>query len=188
VQKALQPPLEREPGSPVARLRMTLLILTLSLLAAPAALAQKVTVEFDQATDFSKYKSFAIRNGQLNSRNPALNSELVKKQIETDIANDLTARGLTEVSDHPDLNVVYHFGSARKNEIETYPAGWRGWGTRVVRVPYAEGTLVIDLRDTSVHSLVWRGISSEEKSDATKIEGKLDSMVKKALAKYPPKK
>jgi len=81
VQKALQPPLEREPGSPVARLRMTLLILTLSLLAAPAALAQKVTVEFDQATDFSKYKSFAIRNGQLNSRNPALNSELVKKPV-----------------------------------------------------------------------------------------------------------
>jgi hypothetical protein len=110
----------------------------------------------------------------------------VKKRIETDIVNDLTARGLTEVSDHPDLNVVYHFGSARKQEIEAYPAGW--WGTRMVRVPYAEGTLVMDLRDTSVHSLVWRGIASEEKSDATKIEGKLDSMVKKALEKYPPKK
>jgi hypothetical protein len=55
-------------------------------------------------------------------------------------------------------------------------------------VPYAEGTLVIDLRDTSVHSLVWRGIASEEKSDAAKIQGKLDDMVKKALAKYPPKK
>ena len=66
--------------------------------------------------------------------------------------NNLTARGLTVASDHPDLNVVYHFGSARKTEIEAYPAGW--WGTRFVRVPYAEGTLVIDLRDTSVHSLV----------------------------------
>jgi Domain of unknown function (DUF4136) len=84
---------------------MTMLVLTLSLLAAHAAVAQKVTVEFDQAADFSKYKSFAIRNGQLNSRNPALNSELVKKQIETDIVNGLTARGLTEVSEHPDLNV-----------------------------------------------------------------------------------
>jgi uncharacterized protein DUF4136 len=81
---------------------------------------------------------------------------------------------------------VYHFGSARKTEIEAYPAGW--WGTRYVRVPYSEGTLVIDLRDTSVHSLVWRGISSEEKSDATKVEGKLDRMVKKALEKYPPKR
>jgi len=154
-----------------------------------SAFAQKVTVEFDQAADFTKFKTFAIRNGQLNSRNPALNSELVKKQIEADIVKDLSTRGLTQVSSGPaDLNVVYHFGSARKTEVEAYPAGWRGWGTRYVRVPYAEGTLVIDLRDTSTHSLVWRGISSEEKSDAAKISGKLDDMVKKSIEKYPPKK
>jgi hypothetical protein len=188
VQKTFPPRRTRESSSSVRAPRMSRLILTLtlSLLAAHAAPAQKVTVQFDQAADFSKYKTFAIRNGQLNSRNPALNSELVKKQIEADIVNDLTARGLTAVSEHSDLNVVYHFGSARKTEIEAYPAGW--WGTRYVRVPYAEGTLVIDLRDASVHSLVWRGISSEEKSDATKVERKLDRMVKKALEKYPPKK
>ena len=34
----------------------------------------------------------------------------------------------------------------------------------------------------------WRGIASEEKSDGTKIEGKLDDMVKKSIEKYPPKK
>jgi hypothetical protein len=54
-------------------------------------------------------------------------------------------------------------------------------------VPYTEGTLVIDLRDPATRSLLWRGIASEEKNDATKIEGKLDDMVRKALAKYPPK-
>ena len=138
--------------------------LYMNLLLSPAVFAQKVTVEFDQSADFAKYKTFMIRNGQLNSKNPALNSELVKKQIEDDIRRDLTARGLTEVSEHPDLNVVFHFGSARKTELETYPAGWRGWGTRVVRVPYAEGTLVIDLRDTSIHSLVWRGIAVKKKA------------------------
>ena len=138
--------------------------LYMNLLLSPAVFAQKVTVEFDQSADFAKYKTFMIRNGHLNSKNPALNSELVKKQIEDDIRRDLTARGLTEVSEHPDLNVVFHFGSARKTELETYPAGWRGWGTRVVRVPYAEGTLVIDLRDTSIHSLVWRGIAVKKKA------------------------
>jgi hypothetical protein len=164
-------------------------VLILSLFAAHVALAQKVTVEFDQAADFSKYRTFAIRSGQLNSKNAALNSELVKKQIETDIARDLGARGLMEVTSGPsDLNVRYTFGSARKVETEAYPAGWYGWGTRIVRVPYAEGTLVIDLRDPTTRSLVWRGISSEEKSDPSKIEGKLDKMVKKALDRYPPKK
>ena len=167
-------------GSPVR-------VILLAFLLAQFGFAQKVTVEFDQGADFSSYKTFAIRNGQLNSRNPALNSEMVKKRIEADLERNLTARGLTEASGRPDLNVVYHFGSARKTELESYPAGWRGWGTRVVRVPYAEGTLVIDLRDTNTHSLVWRGVASEEKSDAAKIEGKLDDMVRKPLEKYPPK-
>jgi len=158
------------------------------LFAAHCAFAQKVTVEFDQTADFSKYKTFAIRGGELNSKNPALNSELVKKRIEADIVRSLTNRGLEEAATGPsDLNIRYHFGSARKVELESYPAGWYGLGTRVVRVPYAEGTLVIDLRDPTTLSLVWRGIASEEKSDASKIEGKLDDMVKKSLEKYPPK-
>jgi len=159
----------------------------LAALSGALAWAQKITVEFDQAADFTKYKTFAIRDGQLNSRNPALNSELVKKKIEADIARDLTARGLEMTTGRSDLNVRYHFGSVRKAEIERYPAGWRGFGTRVVRVPYTEGTLVIDLRDPSTRSLVWRGIASEEKSDGTKIEGKLDDMVRKSIDKYPPK-
>jgi hypothetical protein len=162
-------------------------VLLLLMAAALGALAQKVTIEFDQAADFGKYKTFAIRGGQLNSKNPALNSELVQKRIDADIERGLTARGLTMVSGPSDLNVRYRLGTARKAEIETYPAGWRGLGTRVVRVPYTEGTLVIDLRDPGTRSLVWRAIASEEKSDAIKIEGKLDDMVKKSLEKYPPK-
>ena len=162
-------------------------VILLTWLAATGAWAQKITVEFDQAADFGKYKTFNIRDGQLNSKNPALNSELVKKRIERDIERYLTARGLEMTSGRADLNVRYRFGSARKAEIERYPAGWRGLGTRVVRVPYTEGTLVIDLRDAGARSLVWRGIASEEKSDGAKIEGKLDDMVRKALERYPPK-
>ena len=164
-------------------------LLVLGLLAAQGARAQKVTMEFDQTLDFSRYKTFAIRDGQLNSRNPALNSELVKKQIEADIQNDLTAKGLTMATSGPaDLNVRYTFGAARKTELEAYPAGWYGMGTRYVRVPYSEGTLVIDMRDPTTRSLVWRAIAAEDKSDATKIQGKINDMVKKSIDKYPPKK
>ena len=158
------------------------------LLAASALWAQKINIEFDTAVDFAKFKTFAIRDGQLNSKNPSLNSELVRKRINTDIERGLTARGLARIeSGRSDLNVRYHFGSARKAELETYPAGWRGWGTRVVRVPYTEGTLVIDLRDPTTRSLVWRGISREENHDPYKIQAKLDDMVRKAIEKYPPK-
>ena len=91
------------------------------------------------------------------------------------------------VPEKADLNVRYRLGSARRTEVETYPAGWRGWGVRRVRVPYTEGTLVIDLRDPGSRSLVWRAIATEEKSDPAKIESKLDEMVKKSVEKFPPK-
>jgi hypothetical protein len=137
--------------------------LILICLTAFSATAQNIDVEFDQAANFEKYHTFAIREGQLNNRNPALNNEVVKKRIEANIE-----RGLTKVTSAADLNVRFHFGATRKAELDAYPAGWRGWGTRVVRVPYTEGTLVIDLRDPATRSLVWIGIAREDKSDAAK--------------------
>jgi uncharacterized protein DUF4136 len=162
-------------------------LLFFAMLGVHDAVAQKITVQFDQDADFSHFKTFTIRPGQLNSKNPALNSDLVRKRIDADIEKALTAKGLTEVASHADLNVLYRLGTDRGTQLDTYPAGWRGWGTRVVRVHYAEGTLVIDLRSRASHSLVWRGIAEEQKSDATKLEGKLDDMVKKSFQKYPPK-
>lgn len=162
-------------------------VIALALLTAAGALAQKVNIEFDRSVDFSKFHTFAIRAGNLNSRNPALNSELVRKQIDEDIIHFLTAKGLEVTTGKSDLNVRYTLGSARRVETEAYPAGWYGWGTRIVRVPYAEGTLVIDLRDPTTRSLVWRSIATEEQRDPTKLQGKLDNMVKKSFEKYPPK-
>jgi hypothetical protein len=156
--------------------------------AGPAALwAQKVNTEFDDAAPFSDYKTFAMRNARLNSKNPTLNSELTRKRIQNDIRRRLGEKGLVEVTEKPDLNIDFTLGTVRKLETEAYPAGWRGYGTRIVRVPYAEGTLVIDLRDTSKRALVWRAVAVEEKSDPMKLEGKLDDMVKKSFEKYPPK-
>ena len=160
----------------------------LAVVLTSSAFAQKVQIESDAAVDFTQFKTFAIRVQRLNSKNPALNSELVKKQINADIQKALTAKGLTFVeSGASHLNVRYTLGAAQKSELEAYPAGWRGWGTRVVRVPYTEGTLVIDLRDPSTRSLVWRAIAREDKSDASQVEGKLDDMVRKSIEKFPPK-
>ena len=162
--------------------------IALGLFAAALMLGQKIDIEADGGVDFSHFKTFAIREGQLNSKNPALNSELIRKKINADIQKALEAKGLTFVAaGQSDLNVRYTLGAVRKSEPEAYPAGWRGWGTRIVRVPFTEGTLVLDLRDPATKSLVWREIAREDKSDASKVEGKLDDMVKKSFDKYPPK-
>lgn len=164
-------------------------LFALGLLAVLGAFAQKVEMEFDRNADFARYRTFAIRDPRLNSRNPSLNSELVRKRLNDDIQKYLTAKGLSVVASGPsDLNVRYTLGAARRVETEAYPAGWYGLGTRIVRVPYAEGTLVIDLRDASTRSLVWRAIASDEKRDPAKLQGKLDDMVRKSIEKYPPKR
>lgn len=160
----------------------------LACLAASVGFAQKIDIESDPAVPFGKFHTFAIRDSRMNSKNPELNSELVRKRIDADIQKALEAKGLTFVArGKSDLNVRYTLGAVRKVDVEAYPAGWRGWGTRVVRTPFTEGTLVIDLRDPTTRSLVWRAIAREDKSDAFKVEGKLDDMVRKSFDKYPPK-
>jgi hypothetical protein len=149
---------------------------------------QKITMEFDEAQDFSDYRTYRIVDGALHSNNPSLNSPLVKKKIDGLIRKYLTMRGLTEVDNRPDLNIRYSLGSGRKTEIDRYPAGWRGYGTRVVAVHYTEGTLVMDLRDSKKHELVWRAIAIEDKTDPMKIQSSLEDMVRKSFEKYPPKK
>jgi hypothetical protein len=151
------------------------------------AWAQKVTMEFDQDSDFARFKTFYMNEGQINAKNPALNNDLVRKKIQAEIRKRLAEKGLVEVaSGQRDMNVRFSLGSARRQEVDVYPARW--WGTRRVVTGYTEGTLVIDLRDTKQKSLVWRAIAVEDKSDAPHIESKLDDMVKKAFDRYPPKK
>jgi hypothetical protein len=163
-------------------------VVSLLALAVGTALAQKVEIEFDESTDFAHYKTFHILEGQLNAKAAALNSDLTRRKIENEIRKRLTEKGLLEVESKPDLNVRFSLGSGRRTEVETYPAGWRGLGTRRVRVGYTEGTLVINFRDPARKELVWRSIAVEDKNDPMQISEHLDDMVKKSIEKYPPKK
>jgi hypothetical protein len=169
--------------------RTVLSLVAAVFLFAPGLLAQDVSVEFDQSTDFTKYKTFTVREGRLSARSPALNSELTKKNIQTEIEKALTAKGLSKAeAGVADLNVLFQFGANVRMETDTYPAGWRGLRTRVVRTPQNAGTMVIDLRDTATRSLIWRSTATETEPNPQKMSERLDDMVRKSIDKYPPKK
>ncbi len=159
----------------------------LLLLAVPAlAFAQKVTVEFDQAMEFSSLKTFKLQDGTLNSKDPSLNNDIVRKNLQNDIRQKLTAKGLTESNDKPDVIVSYSLGSSNRKQTERYPTRWGG--SRRVTTQYAEGTLVIDMRDPLRQELVWRAVAVADNHDAAKIQAKLGDMVKKSFDKFPPRK
>src|SRR5258708_5595505 len=90
------------------------------------------------------------------TRNPAIDNPLAPQKIRESINEQLRAKGLTMVERNPDLWVTYGVGTGRAVETEVYPAGLRGWGTRVVRVPATAGSLVIDLLNANTQQLMWR--------------------------------
>ncbi len=157
-----------------------------ALLCAGQVFAADVEVEFDESANFTNYKTFRMGAGDINAKGPALNNDLVKKQIENEIRVRLTAKKLTEVTGQADLTVRYTLGAAQRSDATAIPAGRLGRQRRVVRTKYTESTLIVDLLAT--RELVWRAIVSEDEKDPAKIASKLDDMVKKAIDKYPPKK
>jgi Domain of unknown function (DUF4136) len=154
------------PMKPSSCVRLLLAVGVLPL----TVLGQKIEIQWDHDTDFSQYRTFAMRPGFLNSRNPALNSDLVRHDLEDAIRKNLSSRGMKEVAETADLNVRFSLG--RVNRI-------------VAR--HGDGTLVIDLRDPQKRDVVWRGIAVDEKRGLRKVERNLESMVRRAIEKYPPK-
>jgi hypothetical protein len=165
-------------------------LLAFALLCAPfaqlAVYADDVDVEFDESANFANYKTFRIGAGDVNAKAPALNNDLIKKNIENELRIRLTAKKLTEVTGQADLTVRYALGAAQRTDATAIPAGRLGRQRRIIRTKYTEGTLIVDLLAT--RELVFRAIVSEDEKDPAKIASKIDEMVKKAIDKFPPKK
>jgi hypothetical protein len=161
--------------------------LAMIFLASSCAVAWKITAESDRGTDFSRYKTFAIRFGELNT-----SRDVAQTQIETAIAKGLTTRGLLMVSGKSDLEVHYYFGTANKSKFVNLPdfksMGRGSLGTHLENISYAEGTLVIVLFDPATQAVVWRVTAAEKKDDTREVDAKIEDLVRKAVETYPPKK
>ena len=177
---------------------MRFLLLTAACVA--ACWAQKIDTEFDKALDFTQFKTFAIREGKINAKDPLLSSELVEKNLHTAIVEQMKAKGLTEVDSKADLNVTFRLTDGTGKQQVLAPGqrmetvGPRGRVTerttrpRKASITQAKDTLVIDLRNTATKELAWRAVCVDQQDDPAKLEKHLPGMVAKAFQKYPPKK
>src|SRR5262249_1490769 len=92
-------------------------------LIAPVLIADDRNVDYDPQADFSKYKTFMFREGEILTKAPDLNSPLVRKKIDAAIRAQLVAKGLREVESQGDLVVTYRLGAAQRREVQNFPAG-----------------------------------------------------------------
>ena len=148
------------------------------------------SVDFDPQADFSQLHSFTVGPGLLQSTRPELRSDLVRKKIQQALRVELAGGGLHEAQQpaSADLFVGFRLGSADKRELERWPTGPWGRGSRYTINTYSEGTLVVDLYRQPGRELVWRGIYRDDESRASKIAENLPKSVHKLLDKFPPRK
>jgi Domain of unknown function (DUF4136) len=177
-------------------------LVALGLLVAGGCVGPKVRTDFDPSAEFSAFRTFAFTGLTDKDQGGVLDNSLLRKRIEEMVGQQLTAKGLRQVSldEHSDLLVHFWVGVKEKQRVESTgvvggaSAGRYGWrtgyyGGGVTTYEYQEGTLIVDLAESSKKELVWRativgtlGESQEKNIEMANIG------VAKAFEDYPPAK
>jgi hypothetical protein len=175
-------------------------VIVLILCSAVVLVADDHNVDFDKSVDFSKVNTFTIRPGKISSGRAELNNSLVNKKITDTIRTALTAKGMKETSERPDVTVEfsatgidYAIGPGRRaNQVGASrpPEERRGRGRGGDEpVDFSEGTLVIDVKTTAQPAvLIWRGVYHDKEKSSAKLAQKFPDDAKKLLSEYPRKK
>ncbi|MCU0245950.1 MAG: DUF4136 domain-containing protein [Bryobacter sp.] len=158
---------------------------------------QTVNYNYDQGTDFTKFKTYKWVEIK-GSTHP---DQLIEGQIKSAIESQLATKGLTKTdSDKADLYIGYQIGVDQEKQINAYNMGGGAWGyggrwgggmgtatTSTINI----GQLVIDMYDPAAKKLVWRGTGTKEINPTAKPDQRtknLNKGVEKMLKNYPPKK
>lgn len=154
----------------------------------------QISTDYAPGTDFSKYKTFTIKEG-----NPPKN-QIAAERVKSALTGALEAKGFKGASEGGDLNVFVHFQAGKETQLNTTGYGYGGWGgwrwggyggmqtTTVQEIP--TGTLVVDLVDGKTNNAVWRGIAKDEISTSATPEErnqKVADVFAALFENFPPK-
>jgi len=169
----------------------------IALLVPAAAMAQKVSYDYDKSANFAAFKTYAHKDGT------KVGQPLIDERIVAAIDAEMAAKGFTKSETAPDVFIVYHVAFDKQKDISTYssgygggygPYGW-GWGggmsTQTTQVrDILIGTLVVDMADAKKGQLAWRGMAVKEvKTQASpeKRDKSINEAMQKIFKNYPPK-
>jgi len=178
----------------------TIIAMLLLLAAAPAA-AQKVNIDYDKETDFTRFETFSWKATPEVSL--ADTSPLMHSRIKNAIEHQLTQRGLIEDPEDPDLYVTYYTEEKTEYRVHTSSYGYnhgRSWyrrgqagmssSTSTVST-FPKGTLVIDIWDARENKAVWRAttealVPSNPEKAARKIDQAIEKIANRWDKMYQP--
>jgi Domain of unknown function (DUF4136) len=162
-----------------------------------------VTTDYDKTTSFSQYKTFDFY--QLTDKSGSV-SDLNKNRIIKAIKTDLLSKGFTQTSSNPDLlvNITTILEDKKRVIAQTDYYGYGGyyrpysWGGRYAGFAppattsfnvydYKDGSLIIDIIDTSKKQLVWQGTGNKEiDKPSDDPDTTINEAVTKIMESFPP--
>jgi hypothetical protein len=163
--------------------------LMLGTLVASSAFAQKITTESAPDANFAAYETFTW------IKQPNVADPLLRQRIVDDINAQLAAKGLLPTAQGADLGVAVHMATKTEKTLNTFydgfGGGWR-WGGRFGSATttvntYQEGTLIVDLFDSTTKEAVWRGTATQDVSRNPQKQTKnMQKATAKLFQKFPP--
>ena len=182
-------------------MRKLQVLLVFAMLSITCASAQKIKTGYDKSVDFSKYKSFTLREPARTPDRPLLYASVMGT-----IKDNLTAKGLTSMEKGGELTVVptgglgYDVGSipgvlsdtcaeCKKPALDALWAGYQAPPGSSGK-PMAKGTLELDFVDHATSNIIWTGVVTQKLNPDKKDKSlqQIGEAVNKLLAEYPPKK
>jgi hypothetical protein len=165
-------------------------LMGLVMLVSGSLLAQDVTYNFAQGTNFAKYKTYKWVDIP-GSEHP---DQLLDQQIRQSIDSQLAAKGFTKsTGDSADLYVGYQVSITDQRQWNAYGTGggWRFGGgmASATSSTIQIGTLGFDVYDPANKQLLWRGSATKTLNppkDPNKRQQNLDKAVAKLLKNFPP--
>lgn len=188
--------------------KLILLLLVTAFWLSGCSNYQYYAIQSDKAS-FSKYRTFAW----LPAADSLHYNDVADEKIKDEITAGLEKRGLLLRTGRPDLLVRYHIQIKNRVRIynnPTYIYGpavvYRGvarnrsgrpfyyhyaapfpvyLGNNIEKVPYKEGTLIIDLIDRAKHQVIWRGYGVGDVDNPERAFRDIPEAVEGILNKLP---
>ena len=160
---------------------------------ASAALAQTVTMpkvdlEYDEAVDFSAFKTYSWKDPIAAAKDPQMHTRIIWY-----VERELEKKGLTKKPEGEGDLFVRYYAKARTGykgtptQDESYLSGSAGQLTTSVDFSkVTEGTLLLELQRASDGKAVWRAGSGYGTIDKKRVDADTARVVRLLVSKYPP--
>ena len=156
----------------------TVLLVVCSMRVVAQGAAQKLNIDYDAKTDFTRYKTYAW----IDCKRPA-NSKLNHEAVIAKINHHLAAVGLRRV-DGPEADLYVSYRGGIEDCVEYDVDNFGNGGT--IERKHQEATLAIELIEVNTKNLVWVGRAGYKLSDKPANNNRrIDQTISKILKKYP---